>query len=223
VLINCPECQREISDKAPACPGCGYVKPLPPMAAGQRDRLGNASALPSMQPNHCPRCGSDDVTSAPMLWASGTSQIDTRTRGSAIGVAGGLPFLGGHLGVGVAASRTRGAQTTALARQYAPPALERGYGGLGLAFGIIILGFFGFFAGATLANLLPIASAFALVSLSLAGMIGLPTLLIRSAVKAGAPRAARNAERAAGWQRTWVCLRCGGAGDESEFERPESA
>ena len=26
-LIRCPECQREVSDKAPACPGCGY--PLP--------------------------------------------------------------------------------------------------------------------------------------------------------------------------------------------------
>jgi len=22
-LINCPECNKEISDKAPACPGCG--------------------------------------------------------------------------------------------------------------------------------------------------------------------------------------------------------
>ncbi len=26
-LIRCPECQREVSDRAPACPGCGY--PLP--------------------------------------------------------------------------------------------------------------------------------------------------------------------------------------------------
>lgn len=23
-LISCPECRREVSDKAPACPGCGY-------------------------------------------------------------------------------------------------------------------------------------------------------------------------------------------------------
>ena len=34
-LIRCPECQREVSDKAPACPGCGYPLygggvPLPP-------------------------------------------------------------------------------------------------------------------------------------------------------------------------------------------------
>ncbi len=27
-LIQCPECKKEISDKAPACPGCGYeLKP----------------------------------------------------------------------------------------------------------------------------------------------------------------------------------------------------
>ena len=23
-LVSCPECRREISDQAPACPGCGY-------------------------------------------------------------------------------------------------------------------------------------------------------------------------------------------------------
>lgn len=32
-LISCPECQREVSDKAPACPGCGY--PMPGMGAPQ--------------------------------------------------------------------------------------------------------------------------------------------------------------------------------------------
>ena len=26
-LIRCPECQREVSVKAPACPGCGYPMP----------------------------------------------------------------------------------------------------------------------------------------------------------------------------------------------------
>jgi TM2 domain-containing membrane protein YozV len=25
MLIKCPECERDISDTAPACPGCGYV------------------------------------------------------------------------------------------------------------------------------------------------------------------------------------------------------
>lgn len=31
-LIRCPECGREISDKATVCPGCGY-----PMAENHRD------------------------------------------------------------------------------------------------------------------------------------------------------------------------------------------
>ncbi len=30
-LISCPECRREISDQAHACPGCGY--PIRPPAA----------------------------------------------------------------------------------------------------------------------------------------------------------------------------------------------
>jgi TM2 domain-containing membrane protein YozV len=25
MLISCPECQREVSDTVPSCPGCGYV------------------------------------------------------------------------------------------------------------------------------------------------------------------------------------------------------
>jgi hypothetical protein len=31
-LIRCPECQREVSEKAPACPGCGYPMPGTSMA-----------------------------------------------------------------------------------------------------------------------------------------------------------------------------------------------
>lgn len=35
-LIKCPECGREISDKATACPGCGY--PMTPAAAPEDER-----------------------------------------------------------------------------------------------------------------------------------------------------------------------------------------
>ena len=28
-LINCPECNKEISDKAKCCPNCGYELPKP--------------------------------------------------------------------------------------------------------------------------------------------------------------------------------------------------
>jgi|SRR5579872_5746817 len=34
MLVNCPECGRQISDQAPACPGCGFVlTPAVPKAA----------------------------------------------------------------------------------------------------------------------------------------------------------------------------------------------
>lgn len=32
-LINCPECQKEISDQAPACPNCGYPLHRPQVQA----------------------------------------------------------------------------------------------------------------------------------------------------------------------------------------------
>ncbi len=39
-LIKCPECQREVSDKAPICPGCGY-----PLIVGRRRGLGGLGDL----------------------------------------------------------------------------------------------------------------------------------------------------------------------------------
>lgn len=51
-LINCPECGKQISDKAPACPNCGYPMEL-------------CSKEPEKEPsqkttsNRCPNCGKD--------------------------------------------------------------------------------------------------------------------------------------------------------------------
>jgi len=36
-LIHCPECNREVSDQAPVCPGCGY-----PLIMGHRSAPGGA-------------------------------------------------------------------------------------------------------------------------------------------------------------------------------------
>lgn len=41
MLINCPECNKEISDQAEICPNCGYKLPKPE---------------PIMQGNYCPSC-----------------------------------------------------------------------------------------------------------------------------------------------------------------------
>ena len=36
-LINCPECGRQVSDKAPTCPGCGVVIATQPPEAVPQD------------------------------------------------------------------------------------------------------------------------------------------------------------------------------------------
>jgi TM2 domain-containing membrane protein YozV len=45
MLIKCPECQREVSDTAPSCPGCGYV--FKPVAATAPVVLAPAPPAPS--------------------------------------------------------------------------------------------------------------------------------------------------------------------------------
>lgn len=60
-LIKCPECGREISDKAAACPGCGY--PLSKFREeNHNDDEIDWEDIELVQDNyHCPRCGSDNV------------------------------------------------------------------------------------------------------------------------------------------------------------------
>ncbi len=41
-LMNCPECVREVSDKAPVCPGCGY--PIAALAHGDHAIHGGNAA-----------------------------------------------------------------------------------------------------------------------------------------------------------------------------------
>lgn len=36
-LIDCPECGRQVSDKASACPGCGHPIKAPPKDQGERE------------------------------------------------------------------------------------------------------------------------------------------------------------------------------------------
>ena len=38
-LIRCPECNREISDKATACPGCGHPMNVGTQACSEKERL----------------------------------------------------------------------------------------------------------------------------------------------------------------------------------------
>ena len=52
-LVDCPECNREVSDKAACCPSCGY--PIQQSLSDPKE-VANAKTLPTT--NICNRCGS---------------------------------------------------------------------------------------------------------------------------------------------------------------------
>lgn len=47
MLINCPECKREISSAAVSCPGCGYPINTPPKSKKKGKKKGGGSKLPN--------------------------------------------------------------------------------------------------------------------------------------------------------------------------------
>lgn len=47
MLIKCPECNREISSVAIACPGCGYPINTPPSSKKKSKKKGGGSKLPN--------------------------------------------------------------------------------------------------------------------------------------------------------------------------------
>lgn len=99
-LINCPECNREISDKAGACPNCGL--PL------EKERISKpVYSPPNSYKKVCPTCGSENIQTIKMMCMAGTSS------GSAIG--GGVS-TDLDLGVGKMDINTR----SALAEKYTP-------------------------------------------------------------------------------------------------------
>ncbi len=52
-LINCPECGKEVSDKAESCPNCGFII--------NRQREVN-NFIPNGNQLKCPKCGGLNVT-----------------------------------------------------------------------------------------------------------------------------------------------------------------
>ena len=76
-LIKCPECGREVSDKAASCPQCGY--PISKLASGTAastqvsPRQAPVSSLQSGRPV-CPLCGNDyNITKVSATHSSQTS------------------------------------------------------------------------------------------------------------------------------------------------------
>ena len=50
-LISCPECEKEVSDKAPTCPNCGSPVAQPPMTKKEKKRADAEAARAEAQKN----------------------------------------------------------------------------------------------------------------------------------------------------------------------------
>jgi hypothetical protein len=135
----------------------------------------------------CTSCGGADIQRLSLVYQSGTSDIQTTTRGSStgIGFAG-----GGRLGVGTAVSshKTRGTQMTELAKRAAPPAKS-------MAFGWVAIGII---AAIILSAL---NSGFlAVLALAGCGFLAYRGFTHNANVYPGLKSA---------WEQSWLCHRCG--------------
>lgn len=68
----------------------------------------------------CPSCQSDNIQRLSVVYEGGLSDINTKTKGTALGLGR------GGIGVGVGASKTTGTSQTAASKRAAPPA-KKGY------------------------------------------------------------------------------------------------
>ena len=132
-LIKCPECGRQVSDKARACPGCG----CPVADETSEDEILNTKStdapdstkiMSSSQNNgsaiKCPKCRSSDWRLASVVYEESVSSINTETVGGGVGIGT------GSVGVGVGGATTNGIQQTELSKRLAPPKVH----GFGLSF-----------------------------------------------------------------------------------------
>ena len=67
-LIKCPECNKEISDKATACPNCGF--PI-------QDKHLNSQASSTAKTSICPKCGFIYISECKKCKTCGIKLIDT--------------------------------------------------------------------------------------------------------------------------------------------------
>ena len=192
-LINCPECNKEISDKAGACPSCGHPMEKPIVVTPVVD-------APSHDPNTktCPSCKSDNTQTIKMTVMSGT----TAGKSTAVGI-------NTNLDVGVASIGTK--SQTNLAATLNPGQKPSASNNMGCGF--IVFGAAGFFcliAFSSLGMENPIGAKIGafLLSLLLAavfGAIGYGVTFDAASTKALEAWEQKNKLFEAGW----ICHKCG--------------
>ena len=141
----------------------------------------------------CPRCGSDGIQKARILYETGTSSIKMTSSG--MGVTG-----GGSVGVGIATA-TGGTQTE-LFKKLSPPTKPQRNTGLTLGmFALIILGI-SYTIGALVGGKI-VHSLFGI------GFMSGGFFLIRSMEESLKKAQAQYQVDYANWGRLWFCNRCG--------------
>lgn len=142
-LISCPDCQRQVSDAAAACPQCGYpiaghtliAKAAQPVSQAYAPVETDDPAKPATWV--CPKCGTQGCfRTFEMLHREGTSVVNTKSGTTGIGVGGGA------LGIGFASTRTAGTSQSQLAGIVAPPEPDTSYKAkyvIGLIVGIVAM------------------------------------------------------------------------------------
>lgn len=96
-IINCPECGKEISDKALSCPNCGYPlnQSTAIMASGVHMRINdsvNSNVAPIVEDCiGCPKCGSSELHAEKQGFSGGKALV-----GAAL--TGGIGLLAGTIG-----------------------------------------------------------------------------------------------------------------------------
>lgn len=81
----------------------------------------------------CPSCKSDNIQRLSVIYEGGLSDINTKSKGTAIG------FGRGGIGVGVGSSKTTGTSQTAASQRAAPPPKKRYLKPLLVIFGAFML------------------------------------------------------------------------------------
>lgn len=81
----------------------------------------------------CPSCKSDNIQRLSVIFEGGLFEINTKSKGTAIGLGS------GGIGVGVGASKATGTSQTAASQRAAPPAKKTYLKPLLMIFGVFIL------------------------------------------------------------------------------------
>ncbi len=200
-LIQCPDCEKSVSDKAQHCIHCGCpmqshsstseapvaATPYPSLELTARHAV--TSGRPASQ--RCPKCGGSAFKKVSFIYEEqrSTGTAKSSTLGVGIGSSGAI-------GVGGASTSTHSVSVTDLARRVAPPAEQHPSGDLAGVGGVIIGLVIGLIGGSFVLGLFAAAIGGILLHSFLTAKYG--------------PKMKADYEGAyTKWDKQFLCLQCG--------------